>query len=391
MMKRASCFLLAIYLSIYADVAVIVAQDPDTASENESKVIIVPQLTGVETSNAFLQTPPKPTSAAIAREIVQYEAYAIPQDINPLTGLRADPDILARRPLVVKVSNAPASVRPQAGIGSADVVIEHLVESGLTRLSAIFYGETPERVGSVRSARLIDTDILRMYDGMLAYSGGSQGVRDNLYNNVPYRRIFLDGVSQHFERDWNYNNPHNLFALPADIWGTAASLGESMRPSGVDGVAFRTLAPTGAFAEADYLEVKHISLKAEWFYDMERRQYLRYTDGIEHGDRLTGKTIAVENVLVVFAYHELSDIVEDVWNESVSYGHKIHLVPTGDLLLFRDGQIYQGFWQRPMIWEQMRFLDAEGNSLYIKPGKSWIHIVKLENQMRRDMEWVRWE
>jgi hypothetical protein len=92
-----------------------------------------------------------------------------PAGVNPLTGLiAADPSVLNRRPIDVKISNAPPLVRPQAGIGAADIVYEHYAEGGLTRFSAVFYGQAPERVGSIRSARLIDYEVVPMYQGMLA-------------------------------------------------------------------------------------------------------------------------------------------------------------------------------------------------------------------------------
>lgn len=394
MRHRISTFLSVVLILCFLSISSTVAQEP-TPGEDDNVTVIVPRLAVTDEAPTTKQDEPSatplPTIRAPIREIVQYEAFRIPLDVNPLTGLRVDPATLDRRPLVVKVSNAPATVRPQAGLGSADIVFEHTVESGLTRLSAIFYGETPERVGSVRSARLIDTDIVRMYDALLAYSGGSQGVRDDIYWYIPYRRIFLDGATTEFVRDWDIPVPHNLFALPEDIWQRAAELREQTRPENVNGTAFRTLPPAGAHDTATRLEVRHLSLIAEWFYDDELRQYLRFTDGEEHGDSLTGEQLAVENVLVVYAYHELSDIVEDVWNDEVSYGHRISLLQTGDLLLFRDGQVYTGHWSRFNPGEQLRFLDEQNIPLYLKPGASWIHVVKLPQQMRSDTEWVRWD
>src|SRR5215510_8424110 len=47
--------------------------------------------------------------------------FSFPANVNPLTGQQVDdPTVLQRRPLAVKISNAPALVRPQAGIGEAD-------------------------------------------------------------------------------------------------------------------------------------------------------------------------------------------------------------------------------------------------------------------------------
>ena len=393
-MHQRSVMFLIVFLLLFLSLPTTLSQEP-TPSEDGDKTIIVPRLAVTSEPVPSVQPESSATNApairAPIREIVQYEPYQIPSDVNPLTGLRADPVTLDRRPLVIKVSNAPATVRPQAGLGSADIVFEHTVESGLTRLSAIFYGETPERVGSVRSVRLIDTDIVRMYDALLAYSGGSQGVRDEIYWYIPYRRVFLDGATAEFMRDWDVPAPHNLFALPGDIWDGAEALGEKSRPEDISGTAFRTLPPMGARETASHLEVRHVSLLAEWFYDSELRQYLRYTDGEIHSDSLTGEQLAVENVLVIYAYHELTDIVEDVWNGNVYYGHRITLLQSGDLLLFRDGQVYKGRWSRLGAGQQIRFFDEQNLPLYLKPGSSWIHIVKLPQQMRSDAEWIRWD
>ncbi|MCK4897226.1 MAG: DUF3048 domain-containing protein, partial [Anaerolineales bacterium] len=51
-----------------------------------------------------------------------------PDDVNPLTGLPVeDASLLARRPLVIKVTNYPRSVRPQWGLTLADHVYEYYI------------------------------------------------------------------------------------------------------------------------------------------------------------------------------------------------------------------------------------------------------------------------
>ena len=71
-------------------------------------------------------------------------------------------------------------MRPQAGLEAADLVFEHYAEGGLTRFSAVFHGQRPTRVGSIRSARLIDVELLPMFQGLLAWSGASIGVDQRL-------------------------------------------------------------------------------------------------------------------------------------------------------------------------------------------------------------------
>ena len=44
---------------------------------------------------------------------------------------------------------------------------------------------------------------------------------------------------------------------------------------------------------------------------VKRPRYLRYQSGAVHMDQATGRQISSDNVIVVFAEHELTNIVED--------------------------------------------------------------------------------
>ena len=71
--------------------------------------------------------------------------------VSILTGLRpADPAVLERRPLAVKVDNDPAVI-PQSGMGKADIVVESRKEGCLTRFTAIYQSQDAPKIGSVRS------------------------------------------------------------------------------------------------------------------------------------------------------------------------------------------------------------------------------------------------
>ena len=101
-----------------------------------------------------------------------------PENVNPLTGeVVTDTSMLERVPVALKISNWPPVVRPQAGINSADLIFEHYNEGWFaTRWTAVYLGRDPERVGPVRSGRLIDLEIPAIYKAVLACSGFSNGV-----------------------------------------------------------------------------------------------------------------------------------------------------------------------------------------------------------------------
>ncbi len=91
-----------------------------------------------------------------------------------------DPAVLDRRPVMVKVSNFPPNGRPQFGLSFADLVFEYYIGEGMNRFSAIFYGQKPEKVGPIRSARLADVQLASMYQTIFAFASADTRVRNTL-------------------------------------------------------------------------------------------------------------------------------------------------------------------------------------------------------------------
>ena len=119
-----------------------------------------------------------------------------PPGVNPLTGLPvADPALLERRPVAVKVQIFPRGQRPPWGISLADIVYDYYQNQGLTRFNAIFYGDDAQQVGPVRSARYFDDNILRMYKAIFAFGGADRRVLDRLFSADYYERLVVEGSS----------------------------------------------------------------------------------------------------------------------------------------------------------------------------------------------------
>ncbi len=65
----------------------------------------------------------------------------------PLTGAKLEGDLPDHPVYVVKIDNTSSSA-PQLGLDQADLVVEEMVEGGLTRLAAFFYQRHPRHRGS---------------------------------------------------------------------------------------------------------------------------------------------------------------------------------------------------------------------------------------------------
>lgn len=325
-------------------------------------------------------SPGRIQAAIIPADVIGPDEFA--PGVNPLTGLRVgDPAVLRRRPLAVKISNAPDSVRPQAGIAAADLVFEHYVEARLTRFTAIFWTNTPPRVGSVRSARLIDLELPAMYGTLFAYSGASDPIRQRIAA-VPFARRAYEGVSVGeplYFRDPGIDAPHNLFVVPAQVWARAAADGQNDPPV-LKGMAFSATPPQTGVA-AIHLTVNYGPDVVQWDYDPDSGRYARTSDGAPHRDANTGQQVTAANVMLLYALHrEDQTIVESEWQGHKDYSIEIQLWTTGPAVLFRDGRMIQGFWMRREPDAPLTFWadDQAVQPLYLKPGNTWFEVVPLD-------------
>lgn len=147
--------------------------------------------------------------------------------------------------------------------------------------------------------------------------------------------------------------------------------------------------PPQGGAEASQLHVYIAWLnQSEWNYDPLYQSWWRYVDyadpnsaGVVHPeiDRLTGRQLHFENVIVLFAQHEvisptnLEIRMEQDW--------------LGDALLFRDGRMYDIRWSTVATEQEfetgrrkpIRFLYPDDKTPFpLKPGHTWILVVTPE-------------
>ncbi|NDJ78423.1 MAG: DUF3048 domain-containing protein [Chloroflexi bacterium] len=308
--------------------------------------------------------------------------FHFPPGYNPLTGLPAeDPTAMDRRPLAVKISNAPEVVRPQAGIGEADLVFEHLTEGNLTRFTAIFWTHTPPRVGSIRSARLLDLEIPAMYGTLFAYSGAAEPIRQRIAD-LPFAPRAYEGVTTGqplYFRDPDIEVPHNLFVIPGELWARAEADGVNAPPEDLGGMAFRAAPPPDGTSAAA-IAIDYGPDTVRWTYDGETGVYARFVNDEPHTDANTEQQVTAANVVVVFAHHQEDyTIVESEWQGTPYYSLEIQIWTLGPVMILRDGQMIEGHWMR---WEEDTMLsfwtdETATEQLYLKPGNTWVQVVPL--------------
>ena len=124
-------------------------------------------------------------------------------------------------PVLIQVENL-YQARPQSGLSTAAVVYEYDTEGGISRFTGIWYTLPPtaDLVGPVRSARLIDLRLLRIYGGALLYSGASNytlaqlrqsGLPQYSPDSAVVGSTVLYRLSSRSAPPSLYGAPHNLY------------------------------------------------------------------------------------------------------------------------------------------------------------------------------------
>lgn len=287
-----------------------------------------------------------------------------------------------RRNLIIKISNYPPIVRPQTGLNQADVVFETEAEGGVTRFAAIFRSQTPPLVGSIRSARLMDMELVVMYQALLAYSGTSEPIQRLLLGSDFRYQLISPSIGDNCENAGFCRYPeegkafeHTLFGEPAKMWevATRRNVNTGYRARGF---AFSTIAdPNGQPANDIFLNW-YGQTNARWQFDPSTGRYLRFTDSQPHYDKADGQQLWADNLIILEVPHERRP---DLFPEGSNYESiEIQLWGQGRAFVVRDGQAYLGFWRRQdrNPGSALQLIYGNNTPIMLKPGRSWVSVMR---------------
>ncbi len=364
-----------------------------TVAPSNTNTPVPPTATTLVSTATPVNTPtvvPSPTATLLPIDIGP-QGFA--SGVNPLTGLTvANPALLDRRPIGIKVNIVPrSSTRPAWGLSFADIVYDYYHNDGYSRLHAIFYGTDAELVGPIRSGRLLDSDLIRMYQSIFAYGSADQLINNRLFNAEYSNRLILEGnptacppsTTTPLCRFDPAGNDHLLGSTAALSQYITAKGVDNSRPN-LDGMIFNVLAPKGGTLANQVFARYSGDNYTRWDYDPTTGLYLRFQDNVyDQGqgeqyapllDRINNLQITAANVVVIYVPHVYyvpppNEIVE------------ILLSGSGKAYAFRDGQAYEVTWNRPTTNSVLFLTFPDGTRYPFKPGNTWIQVLSDPSTM----------
>ncbi len=312
--------------------------------------------------------PPTPTPTPSPTPSPTPTGEATPSGEFPLTGVATDRPRTGEPVLAVKVDNATAAA-PQVGLEHADIVYEQVVEGGVTRFLALFHSDLPDEVGPVRSARLLDADLLSPFRPVLAYSGARDEVERELVGTGEIVLVPAVG-SGPFRRDGERAAPHDLLAVPAEVLAQGAQT-SPVEPAS-SGLDWGPLPAEGSVGTELSIRMTP-SQVTSWEYDDEAGRYRRFSAGVPF-EVVGTMPVGAANVVVV-----LTDVGEGGCCDGNGATYvRTRIEGRGDAVLLRDGRRIEVTWVKPSRDSHLRLVDEAGSDVPLAPGPTWIHLAPTD-------------
>ncbi len=298
---------------------------------------------------------------------------SIPQ--GPTFALRGTPDeagVGATRPVIsVKIpNNRELHGGSQLGLAEADVVYEEVVEGQATRYLAMFHSTLLDRVGPVRSVRLVDPDIVWPVQGIFAYSGGAPTIVPKILAapvNAVDETKAQSTKALFRDRSVSRTTEFTLFAdlnKLLELGGTPApppALFE-YRPEKTASVGDPIIAAKVGFSDATGAPT--------WTWDPAKSVFTRSYDNTPH---MSGANqITAANVIVQFIRYD-----GGLGRE----GSKGVVIGAGDAWVLSDGKLIKGTWTRDKKESVTKFLGPDGDPILLTPGNTWVELADLSYQV----------
>ena len=238
------------------------------------------------------------------------------------------------------------------------MVVEELVEGGMTRLAAFYYSKIPGDVGPVRSMRASDIGIVSPVDATVVTSGAAQ-VTINRIDDAGIQ-WFTEG-DKGFFRDSSRHAPYNLFTNLSETESLArekqAARPDDYLPWGDDkdfpqGQPARTLAASFSGGHT-----------TNWTF--QGGKYVNENTYAGAGDEFPADTVLVLRVKVGDAGYR--DPAGNPVPETQFTGK-------GQALIFHGGRLVRGQWTKDSLGAALKLSTPDGE-LTVPAGHTWIELV----------------
>jgi hypothetical protein len=277
--------------------------------------------------------------------------------------------------MAVIIDNFYPDARPQSGLSRASVVFETLVESGITRLMAVFLEHDSGNVGPIRSARPYFVRWAAGFGALFVHDGGSPASLALLKQTSAIGDVEAQSPAQEFHREPARIAPHDLFTSTRGIIAVARRAGEPVQASASwlshKGAAPASARGPGRIPTIDFSTASVQSpstYRVTYRFDRATDLYTRFVGDAPALDADNGKPITTSNVLI------LTTKVEPIASDPL-LRISVRTTGSGSATILQDGGIVRGTWSKDSDAGPLRVRLDSGAPIRLNPGSTWVEVV----------------
>jgi len=335
-------------------------------------------------------------------------------EICPINGAKftkAEKDVWDKRRPITAMIEDHADSRPSSGLQSADAVYEAVAEGGITRFMAVFYCGVAAKdltIAPVRSARVYYINWAQEYGDypLYVHVGGANNICSQCPGGVKpdgdvdprvmaieyLNELGWRGASGNdfdntglpiFQRndgrlDHEVATEHTMQVYIDKLYAEAEN--RKLGFNNDQGVPWNKNFVSWKFADDKPTQSNPAtSIKfsfwdgaplydVEWKYNQANNNYLRYNGGKPFTDlEENNSQIAAKNVVVMYVKEQ-----DTIDKEGHTY---IKTVGKGNALVFQNGTVIEGTWEKDSEDGRTIFSDKSGNEITFVRGQIWIEAV----------------
>lgn len=296
-----------------------------------------------------------------------YENISL-ETLSPYTGNILESNSIDNIPFMCIVENS-REARPQSGLSEADIVYETMAEGGIPRFLAVFYENSPEVIGPVRSVRQYFLDISKEHDLPFAHCGGSAQALAIISSDDSLNSINEIANGSAFWRDNTRKAPHNLYTSAKNIRDFISQKGYSYSKD--NNLKF---IDNALLSSSNY--ISELNLNLSNYYNTSYKYvdgfYEKYMDKELSTDKNTGKPLKFKNIVI-----QLTDMSLQADNTHLD----IDLVGSGEGYLLSNGRMEKIHWEKGDS-DSKTILKTENNTpVYLSRGNTIWHIVDKKSSL----------
>ena len=301
-------------------------------------------------------------------------------NVGPISGVACDN---WNKRAIAFMQPADVAARPLAGLSQADMVFEMAAVYGdITRLMGVYQCNTPEEIGSLRSAR---HDFVAVASGLNAIyvHWGRADIEE-------FKNALNSGIIDDMNCNDDGGKSAGKYCFRKEASGTMRGVDTGYAKfetilQGIKDFGYNTAnkfvgyphqeeisldqRPTGGHLRVAFAK----PYAAEYDYDKATNSYLRSWGGVADSDRNNKEKIAPKNIVVVVA--DAAPLVAGEQYANIQIGDPWYdTKDSGSATFYMNGKEIQGTWKKDKskVDSKLFFYDTTGQEIKFVPGQIWV-------------------